>query len=48
MFLFTEKDFLESLVIGEDPSKYFPAFIIEFLTENNRLRCITDKVLNIF
>jgi hypothetical protein len=45
MFLFTETDFLESLVVGEDPSKYFPGFIIEFLTANDRLRCITDKVL---
>ena len=45
MFLFTETDFLESLIIGEDPAHYFPELIIEFLTANNRLRCITDKVI---
>jgi hypothetical protein len=44
MFLYTEKNFLESLVIEEDPADYFKPFIIKFLTENNRLRCITDKV----
>ncbi len=45
MFLWTEKKFLKSLVDDEiDVNRWLSEFVVQFLTKNQVLRKVTDKV----
>ena len=44
MFLYPEKQFLESLKKEEHVQDHFPDFIVEFLEERDRLRILKNRV----
>ena len=49
MFIWTEKKFLRGLVdetmTTNDIDQWFPEYVVRMLRAENRLRCITDKVM---
>ena len=49
MFIWTEKKFLRGLVdetmTTNDIDQWFPEYVVRMLKAENRLRCITDKVM---